>query len=90
MSDSELPRPNAYGIIFAVSLLASVVASILDGPAYLGSGLLVFAVLVAAVAMHRNRSREAGRTSTDEDDDEDGNSDAEKETRAQAGTMGMG
>lgn len=89
MSDFELPRPNAYGILFAVSLLASVVASVLDGPAYLGSGLLVLAVLVAAVAMHRNRSGEAGRASTDEDD-EDGNSDAEKETRAQAGTMGMG
>jgi hypothetical protein len=70
MSESDLPRPNIYGVLFTVSLLAGIGMALAGGPAFLVVGFLGFAVVITWVAMRRSKSSEGSEPDDDGEDTE--------------------
>jgi len=70
-SGSDFPRPNVYGILVVVSVLAGVGALTAGAPSIIGVGLLAFAVVLVGVAMARDTGEEDGPESVDNSDGTD-------------------
>ncbi|NGM68940.1 hypothetical protein G6M89_07930 [Natronolimnobius sp. AArcel1] len=68
-SNATVPQLNGYGLLVVLSLFAALGAAIVEGIGSLSVGLVVFAVIVAAVAMYRNDAETDGPNTRNSDEE---------------------